>query len=140
MLFYKGIPMRAISREVPPEHIEHRHTEEGWDDCYGGASPAPPAAQAKLPMALPAQVQQPLMTLPESALRSSVVRKRGHAARPGTGPKDETCGSCMHRVSVNGGNKIFSKCQLNKRNWTRGRSSDIRKKDPACARWEARLV
>lgn len=85
-------------------------------------------------IALPAQAkQQPLMVLPESATR--FPRKRGHAARPGGGPAGETCGSCGHRVSVVGGKKTFSKCALNKRNWTHGSGSDITRKDPACALW-----
>jgi hypothetical protein len=74
----------------------------------------PPAVQARLPMALPAQVQHPLMALPESALR--MPKRRGHAARPGTGPAGETC-------------------ELSRRNWTRGRGSDVTRKDPACAFW-----
>jgi hypothetical protein len=87
----------------------------------------------------PVPVQQPLMVLPESALRyRGLPKPRGHAAAPGGGPKGETCGSCTHRQSVRGGQKNFSKCVLNKRNWTHGRGSDVAKKDPACVLWAAK--
>ena len=65
------------------------------------------------------------------------IKKRGHAGHPGQGPIGQTCGSCQHRKSVQGGQKTFSKCDLNRRNWTYGPASDIRKKDPACQFWAA---
>jgi hypothetical protein len=78
-----------------------------------------------------------LMLLPASALAyaQTVLRKRGHAGHPGRGPTDETCGSCQHYASVPGGNRVWPKCELNRRNWTGGPGSDIRKKDPACEFW-----
>ena len=79
----------------------------------------------------------PLMLLPASALRATTTPKRGHAARPGTGPEGETCGSCRHytrkRMS-----KTYRKCALTKATWTGGGGSDIRARDPACAKWDAR--
>lgn len=79
-------------------------------------------------------VQPPLMTLPASAY---VTPQRGHAARPGTGPKGETCGGCAHRVLwQSDSGKKFSKCGLCRGNWTRGRGSDITKKDAACVAWQ----
>ena len=75
----------------------------------------------------------PLTVLPERAL--CAVKRRGHAGRPGGGPDGETCGSCEHRVAVSGGAKIFSKCDLNRLNWTHGSAGDIRKKDPASQFW-----
>jgi hypothetical protein len=80
-----------------------------------------------------------LMILPSSALAyaKTVVRRKGHAAHPGSGPKGETCGSCEHRKSVQGGRKTFSKCELMRAQWTAGPGSDIRKKDPACVLWKA---
>jgi hypothetical protein len=81
-----------------------------------------------------------LMTLPETAIQYAerLTRLKGHAAPPGTGPAGETCGSCKYRASVMGGNKAFSKCDLMKHKRTHGSASDIRKKDPACSRWEKR--
>ena len=81
-----------------------------------------------------------LMILPFSAVAyaETIARRRGHAGHPGRGPESETCGSCEHRTSVAGGNKAFSKCKLNEKNWTRGPGSDIRKKDPACEFWTAK--
>lgn len=81
-----------------------------------------------------------LMILPASAIEyaNSVTRRKGHAGHPGRGPKGETCGSCVSRVAVNGGAKAYSKCEMNRRNWTRGSGSDIRKRDPACEFWKVR--
>lgn len=87
---------------------------------------------------LPAQL--PLMVLPRSALDAALVKKRGHAARPGSGPKGETCGSCEHRVGVFGGRRTFSKCALRRAYWTHGRHSDISKKDAACSFWLAKAA
>ena len=81
-----------------------------------------------------------LMELPPSALAAAKERARfkmrGHAMPPGTGPKDETCGSCQHYTSVQGGARTWPKCGLARARWTGGSGSDIRKKDPACSKWE----
>lgn len=60
---------------------------------------------------------------------------KGHAAMPGGGPKGETCGTCDHLVR-NRMSKTYLKCGLVC--WTCGPATDIRAKDPACARWEPR--
>ncbi len=60
---------------------------------------------------------------------------RGHAAKPGTGPEGETCGTCQH-LYRNRLAKTYLKCGLMQRYWTGGRGSDVRAKDPACRRWE----
>jgi hypothetical protein len=80
-----------------------------------------------------------LMVLPEQTRRAEVVKRRGHAAHPGTGPKGETCGGCEHRTSVRWSAHPYSKCALAKANWTRGPGSDIRKKDPACHFWTRKV-
>jgi hypothetical protein len=80
-------------------------------------------------------MSEPLMLLPASALRSTTTPKRGHAARPGTGPEGETCGSCKH-LARRQMSKAYIKCGLTKATWTGGPGSDIRAKDPACSRWE----
>lgn len=71
------------------------------------------------------------------AMRGTTVA-RGYAGAPGTGPAGETCSTCMHKVSVQGGNKTFPKCALSEHRWTRGGASDIRVKSPACRLWESR--
>lgn len=61
----------------------------------------------------------------------------GHAAPPGTGPKGETCGSCEH-ICHKRMAKTYLKCWRNQANWTGGSKSDIRARDPACSKWEAK--
>lgn len=78
---------------------------------------------------------EPLMLLPDSAQRQRRVRKKGHAAWPGTGPAGETCRSCAHYRSHQSGVRTHPKCFLARAAWTRGPGSDIRAKDPACEKW-----
>ena len=61
---------------------------------------------------------------------------KGHAWTPGTGPADETCGSCTHLSRITFA-KTYLKCWRNRPAWTAGRASDIRSKDAACKFWEA---
>jgi ribosomal protein L37E len=86
--------------------------------------------------------QGALMVLPESALKLAGLKARGHAAFPGTGPAGETCGSCGAYISQRayGGGKTFPKCALARDRWTRGSASDVRKQDPACAKWTTRAA
>jgi hypothetical protein len=89
------------------------------------------------------QKQFTLMELPEHVLaapQTPRVKRRGHPQPPGTGPAGETCGSCAHLRSVNGGSKNFSKCFLVKHQWTRGGGSDIRRRDAACRLWQAKAA
>lgn len=60
----------------------------------------------------------------------------GYAARPGSGPAGETCGTCRH-LYRNRQAKTYLKCGLMQRGWTSGRASDVLAKAPACSRWEA---
>jgi hypothetical protein len=64
--------------------------------------------------------------------------KRGHFARPGTGPSGETCGTCRHYVSKPYHMRTWRKCGRMEKAWTRGPGSDIRQRDPACSGWEAK--
>ena len=76
-----------------------------------------------------------LMVLPESALKARrLSKKHGHAAVPGTGPKGETCGSCVHlyRREMS---KTYLKCFLMRAYWTGGEGTDVRAGDAACRRW-----
>ena len=47
----------------------------------------------------------------------------------------ESCGSCSHLLRRGGARNTFFKCEL--RGVTRGPATDVRKKWPACASWEA---
>lgn len=66
------------------------------------------------------------------------IQPRGYADHPGTGPKDETCGSCRHHVVVSKG-KRYHKCGLARGLWTGGRGSDILVRAEACSKWEKPL-
>ncbi len=73
--------------------------------------------------------------------RKRVMPDRAHPATPGTGPEEETCGSCVHlarKRSPSG--KLFRKCGLLRAQWTHGPGTDIRSKDAACVRWEPRAA
>ena len=70
----------------------------------------------------------------ESAARAG--RDGAHPARPGSGPKDETCGSCSHLIRIRGNSRNYLKCGRMRANWTCGPGSDVRQKDPACYLWE----
>jgi hypothetical protein len=76
-----------------------------------------------------------LMELPAHVVARPV--RRGHAGQPGMGPKGETCRSCGQVERVQGGRKLFAKCKLMRKSWTRGSGSDVHLRDPACPRWEA---
>jgi hypothetical protein len=74
-----------------------------------------------------------------SAFTGKVRRKtvpKGYAARPGTGPKGETCGSCEHRARVHHHNRHYNKCMLVRASWTHGPGTDILCRTPACRHWE----
>lgn len=60
----------------------------------------------------------------------------GYAARPGTGPAGERCGTCEHDVRIQYHDKSYHKCVLCQKNWTHGPGSDIKQKTPACAMWK----
>lgn len=60
------------------------------------------------------------------------VEPRGYADHPGTGPVNETCGTCLHRIKF----RRWNKCKLASWKWTGGRASDILAKAPACRLWE----
>lgn len=60
------------------------------------------------------------------------IQQRGYAAKPGTGPKGETCGSCKH---IRRGRR-YRKCELTRACWTHSQRTDILARAPACAKWE----
>lgn len=67
------------------------------------------------------------------------TRPNGYAARPGTGPAGETCGTCEHFCwSHPGGRRHYLKCGLVRKNWTHGPGTDILKRSPACELWKSK--
>lgn len=63
------------------------------------------------------------------------TKPRGYAAKPGTGPEGETCGSCRYKYAKELA-KTYLKCLLNYAAWTGGGKTDIRASAPACAKWK----
>lgn len=61
---------------------------------------------------------------------------KAHAAKPGTGPEGERCGTCRHAVVSGYHSKNYWKCGLMRTCWTGGGATDIRLKDAACKLWE----
>lgn len=68
--------------------------------------------------------------------RASEVPK-GYAATPGSGPADETCGSCRHLTRVRYG-RTYLKCELTRAAWTKAARTDVRAGSPACGKWAAK--
>lgn len=60
------------------------------------------------------------------------------AAKVGSGPQGETCGSCAFKLRVKYHDKSYLKCGLMEKHWTHGGASDIRAKWPACREWKAK--
>lgn len=58
----------------------------------------------------------------------------GHAARSGSGPSGETCGTCAHLFRYSFGIPHI-KCGLL---WPRKVRPDIRYEDAACRKWQQR--
>lgn len=52
------------------------------------------------------------------------------------GPAGEKCRSCRYAYGFAHGKKTYFKCGIARHAATRGPGTDIRLKDPACARWE----
>lgn len=69
-----------------------------------------------------------------STSRYPARKARGYAAAPGTGPADETCGSCRHLARLR---TRIKKCALNRAAWTRGEATDVRARSAACRKWQA---
>lgn len=67
--------------------------------------------------------------------RLTGTRPRGYAWAPGSGQTGETCGTCanIYRKHMGG---TFPKCLLMRAHWTRGKSTDIKVRSPACREWK----
>lgn len=64
-------------------------------------------------------------------------RPLAYPAAPGTGPDDQTCGSCKHCWSTrsgSGGPKRYYKCGL--MSMSRSANTDIALRSEACSYWE----
>lgn len=64
------------------------------------------------------------------------VEPRGYAAKPGTGPAGETCGTCAHKTYSGNTAGRYPKCALTRACWTRTRRTDILVNAAACEKWE----
>lgn len=67
-------------------------------------------------------------------------KPNGYARPPGTGPKGETCATCVHCVFVRGGTKAWPKCEIIRHRWTGGPGTDIKRRSPACEMWQAPML
>lgn len=95
-----------------------------------------PVIREPLPGQLPLFNVEPTLFGPmEKERRERPKEKRTTAAKSGTGPEGETCGTCRHRVKPNG---IHQKCDLVRHLWTFGEATDIKARWAACREWEAR--
>lgn len=65
------------------------------------------------------------------------AKPNGYAAPPGSGPADQTCGTCAHCRQRTVHSRHFYKCALAMHAWSRERSTDILLKSPACSRFTA---
>lgn len=72
------------------------------------------------------------MTLPMQMAKP--IPKGLYAARPGTGPEGETCGSCKF-LFRNHLARTYLKCLLMQALWTGGSATDIKARAPACSKW-----
>lgn len=70
-------------------------------------------------------------------VKRSTPQPSGHPARPGSGPKGETCGSCLHLTQLKYA-KTYLKCAKLRNQWTHGPGTDVRAKDAACRFWEGK--
>lgn len=77
--------------------------------------------------------KQPIGAFKKKGKRDESVR--GYVARPGSGPKNETCGTCKHLCRIKY-SKTYLKCGLVKHAWTASPKTDVRAKSPACQLWE----
>jgi hypothetical protein len=60
---------------------------------------------------------------------------KGYAAAPGTGPKGETCKTCVY-IRRRSMGKTYLKCGKVYERWTGGPGTDILASAPACAYWD----
>ncbi len=78
-----------------------------------------------------------LWNQPIGAFKSKPTQPHGHAGKPGSGPSGERRGTCRHLCRLSYA-KTYLKCGLMKPQWTGGPGADVRAKDAACWKWEAK--
>lgn len=78
-------------------------------------------------------IERALMPVERKSLRKP-TQPKGYAAVPGTGPTNETCGSCAHLERKRMA-KTYLKCALMRSHWTGGAGTDVRARSPACRNW-----
>jgi hypothetical protein len=67
--------------------------------------------------------------------KSGMPRKIGYAARPGSGPKNRRCNTCVHAQRVRSGTRISWKCDIVSYLWDDTDRTDIKPAAPACSEW-----
>jgi hypothetical protein len=67
------------------------------------------------------------------------AKDRAHPYPPGSGPKDQNCGTCAKLVRKRCSQKTYFKCHVMRASWTAGPGTDIRCKDLACKCWEPQI-
>lgn len=58
-----------------------------------------------------------------------------YADTPGSGPENETCGTCAN-LSRKRMSKVYLKCELMRARWSGGPGTDVKARSPACSKWE----
>lgn len=72
--------------------------------------------------------------------KTKTLAPNGYARRPGSGPPDQTCGTCRFATRHSTGNKSFYKCEIIRHCWTGSVRTDIVLKAPACSMWQRQPV
>lgn len=80
-----------------------------------------------------APLPQPPAVTPRTGKVKRKTIPKGYAARPGSGPRGETCGSCNYAYRRQSGTRAYWKCGLVTP--TNGPGTDIRFQSPACQLW-----
>lgn len=72
------------------------------------------------------------------ARKDGKPRKIGYAARPGSGPRGQRCGTCKFAQRVVHRGEFTHKGELMTFVWQHNAASDISLRAPACSKWERR--
>jgi hypothetical protein len=75
---------------------------------------------------------------PETIRKDGRRRKIGYAARPGTGPRRQRCGTCKFASRVVHHDEVTHKCELKAHLWRHDATTDINLRAPACSEWSAK--
>lgn len=72
---------------------------------------------------------------PAAFRKDGAPRKIGYADRPGSGPKKQRCGTCLHPQRILHEGVVSFKCELMTHVWDHSANTDIQLRAPACSRW-----